>query len=135
MSVTPKAHCIERHSIPLLVKHQGFADLGEDSGERMHQVQSKLNQRLGAIQDFKKKELCNSKEETMTSFPGVKIKMEEVFEKTSRGLSVAHAATRATKRQKKLDGHEAVLKLPVRADDLVMTTLRDRRAVLANNNN
>jgi hypothetical protein len=101
----------------------------------MHQVQSKLDRRLGAIRDFKKKEVCKSKEETMTSFPGVKLKMEEMLHKTSRGPSVAHVESRATKRCKKLDGREAVLKLPVRADDLMMTTLRDRRAVLANNNN
>jgi hypothetical protein len=135
MSVTPKAYCIKRHAIPWLVKHRGFANLGEDSGKRMHQVQSKLDQRLGAIHDFKKKEVCKSKEETMTSFPGVKIKMEEMLHKTSRGPSVAHAESRATKHRKKLDGREAVLELPVQADGLVMTTLRDRRAVLANNNN
>jgi hypothetical protein len=84
MSVMPKAHCIEQHAIPLLVKHKGFANLGKDSGKRMHQVQSKLDQRLGAIRDFKKKEVCKSKEETMTSFPDVKIKMEEMFENKSR---------------------------------------------------
>jgi hypothetical protein len=33
MSVTPKAHCIERHLIPLLIEHKGFANLGEDSGK------------------------------------------------------------------------------------------------------
>jgi hypothetical protein len=141
MSVTPKAHCIKRHPIPLLlVHHDGFANLGEDSGEHMHQVQSKIDQRLGAIQGFKKKEVCKSKEETMTYFPSVKIKMEEMFGKTSRGQSVAHAESRATKHQKKLDGREAVLKLPVRAN-VVMTTLRARRAAmlgnagLANNDN
>jgi hypothetical protein len=95
----------------LLVEHAGFANLDKDSGKRMHQVQLKLNQRLGAIQDFKKKEVCKSKEETMTSYPGVKIKMEEMFGKTSRGPSVAHAEQRATKRQQKLDGREAMLKL------------------------
>ncbi len=49
----------------------------------------------------------------MMSFPGVKIKMEEMFGKTSRGSSVLHAEARATKRQKKLDRREAVLELPV----------------------
>ena len=133
MSVTPKAHCIECHAIPLLVEHKGFADLGEDSGERMHQVQSKLDRRLGAIRDFKKKEVCKSKEETMTSYPGVKIKIEEMLGKTSRGPSVAHAEQRATKRQKKMDGREAVLELPVRADNVVITTLRARRAAMLGN--
>jgi hypothetical protein len=68
MSATLKAHSIERHSIHLLVQHHGLANLGKDSGKHMHQVQSKLDRRLGAIQDFKKKEVCQSKEETMTSF-------------------------------------------------------------------
>jgi hypothetical protein len=80
---------------------------GEASGERMHQVQSKLDQRLGAIQDFKRKEVCKSKQETMASFPGVKIKMEEMFEKASQGHSAAHAESRATKHQKKLNGYQS----------------------------
>jgi hypothetical protein len=35
--------------------------------------------------------------------------------------------------KKRLDGHEAVLELPVRAADLVMTTLRARRAAMLGN--
>jgi hypothetical protein len=100
VSVTPKAHCIKRHSIPLLVEHKGFAGLGEDSGERMHQVQLKLDRRLGAIRDFKKKEVCKSKEETTTSYPGVKIKMEEMFGKKSR-VRHLHMQNKELQRDKK----------------------------------
>jgi acyl CoA:acetate/3-ketoacid CoA transferase alpha subunit len=46
---------------------------------------------------------------------------------------VAHAEQRATKRQKKMDGREAVLELPVRADNVVITTLRARRAAMLGN--
>jgi hypothetical protein len=53
---------------------------GKDSSEHMHQVQLKVDQRLGAIQDFKKRGVCKSMEETMTSFPSKKIKMQEIFE-------------------------------------------------------
>ncbi len=56
-----------------------------------------------------------------------------MFGRTSWGPSVAHAEQRATKQQKKLDWREAVLKLPILADDVVMTTLRARRATMLGN--
>jgi hypothetical protein len=41
MSITPKTHVMEDHSITKLVATHGFADLGKDAGERNHQDEAK----------------------------------------------------------------------------------------------
>jgi hypothetical protein len=49
MSITPKTHVMEDHSITKLVATQGFADLGEDAGERNHQHEAKADRRRNSV--------------------------------------------------------------------------------------
>ena len=41
MSVTPKLHLLFVHLLRFLERVQGFGDLGEDSGERVHQEEAR----------------------------------------------------------------------------------------------
>jgi hypothetical protein len=43
MSITPKTHVMEDHSITKLVATHGFTDLGKDAGERNHQDEAKAD--------------------------------------------------------------------------------------------
>jgi hypothetical protein len=71
MSITPKTHAMDDHSIQQLVATHGFADLGEDAGERNHQDEAKADRRLGAIHDYALKEAFKSKDEVKRKNPKV----------------------------------------------------------------
>jgi hypothetical protein len=43
MSFTPKTHVMEDQSIQQLIATHGFADLGEDAGERNHKDEAKAD--------------------------------------------------------------------------------------------
>lgn len=43
-SFTPKVHVIEAHAVEMLERHCGYGDLGEDAGERAHQLDSTVHQ-------------------------------------------------------------------------------------------
>jgi hypothetical protein len=46
MSITPKTHVMDDDSMQQLIATHGFADLGEDAGERNHQDEAKADRRL-----------------------------------------------------------------------------------------
>jgi hypothetical protein len=79
MSVTPKDHCIEDHSIQLMILHEGIGDLGEDPGEHNHQLESKEDLRLGNVRCFRRKEMFKSKQDGKRHGPGVQEKMSEML--------------------------------------------------------
>jgi hypothetical protein len=52
MSMTPKSHLMEDHSMEQQEEIDGIGDLGEEFDERNHQDQSRANQRLGCVRNF-----------------------------------------------------------------------------------
>ena len=86
MSTTPKLHVIEDHAILLIVWLEGYSDLGEDFGERVHQVEAKADKILSAVCDYQKKETFKSRNEVQKSQPIIKVKQEKL--KTKVGLKV-----------------------------------------------
>ena len=60
MNSTPKLHILLDHACDFLKHTQGFGDLGEDAGERAHQLEGQNENRVGAIKDNIKKENCKS---------------------------------------------------------------------------
>ena len=91
MSITPKTHAM-LHSIALLIKIRGFADIAEDAGERNHQAESKADRRHGAIRDFARRETFKSKDEVRKKNSKVEAKIEEMVQKNKRqGLGDAEA--------------------------------------------
>jgi hypothetical protein len=84
MSVTPKDHCIEDHSVQLMILHEGIGDLGEDQGEHNHQLESKEDLRLGNVRCFRRREVFKSKQDGKKHDPGVQKKIVAMFEKHSK---------------------------------------------------
>ena len=66
----------------MMVQHSGYGDLGEDFGERAHQIEAKLDKRFSAIRDFGRKENVKSKIEVKKALPMVQMKQEEMIGKT-----------------------------------------------------
>jgi hypothetical protein len=72
MSITPKTHLMDDHSIQKLIATRGFADLGEDADERKHhQDEEKADRGLGAIRDYALKEAFKSKDKVNRKNPKV----------------------------------------------------------------
>ena len=126
MSVTPKDHCIEDHSIQLMILHEGIGDLGEDPGEHNHQLESKEDLRLGNVRCFRRKEMFKSKQDGKRHGPGVQEKMSEMLRKNAKRATLEQTAARhAEKRQKRVDAREEPLLLPAPVG--LMTTMRQLR--------
>ena len=138
LNVTPKVHLIEDHAIYFLGLHQGFGDLGEDAGERAHQIESKHDQRMAGVRDFKRKEALKSKHESRLFDPRVKIKIEEIKQKGKRKFDDSRVVTavqnRELKQRKIQDRREHILLLPP-VPPVKMTTLRERRNLLFHTTN
>ncbi len=100
MSITPKTHVMDDHSIQQLVATHGFADLGEDAGERNHQDEAKADRRLGAIRDYALKEAFKSKDEVKRKNPKVEAKIAQLVDKNKRKSSGETKARQAAKRAK-----------------------------------
>lgn len=66
----------------MMVQHSGYGDLGEDFGERAHQIEAKLDKRFSAVRDFGRKENVKSKIEVKRALPMVQMKQEEMIGKT-----------------------------------------------------
>lgn len=60
----------------MMVQHSGYGDLGEDFGERAHQIEAKLDKRFSAVRDFGWKENVKSKIEVKRALPMVQMKQE-----------------------------------------------------------
>ena len=84
LSVTPKIHCIEDHIIPLLRKLRGIGDLGEDAGERAHQIIARFEARSKGMRSIKPKAIFQAKQEMMVKNPDVKKHQELVKENAKR---------------------------------------------------
>ncbi len=129
MSITPKGHFVGCHAVPLLRLHQGDGDIAEDQGEQAHQEEAKVDKQLGGLRNYQTRESRKSKQETMSSNPTVRARVESILQ--SSGLDKNHKRVllateiRATKRQRKLLNREGVLLLPLPAGKL--TSLRELR--------
>jgi hypothetical protein len=132
MSITPKTHVMEDHSITKLVATHRFADLGKDAGERNHQDEAKAKRRLGAIRDYAKKEAFKSKDEVRKKNPKVKGKIAELKIKNKQKSNGEVEGREAAKRQKRIETREAALACP--APYGTMKTLREIRKETMKNN-
>ena len=126
MSVTPKDHCIEDHSVQLMILHEGIGDLGEDQGEHNHQLESKEDLRLGNVRCFRRREVFKSKQDGKKHGPGVQNKIATMFEKHAKRKTLEQTgARRSEKRQKRIDERLEALSQPAPVG--VMTTMRKLR--------
>jgi hypothetical protein len=129
MSITPKGHFVGCHAVPLLRLHQGDGDIAKDEGERAHQEEAKVDTRLGGLREYQTRENSKSKQQTMSSNPTVRAKVESILQ--SSGLDKNHKPVllateiRARKQQRKLLSWEGVLLLLLPAGKL--TSLRELR--------
>jgi hypothetical protein len=80
--VTPKDHCIEDHSVQLMILHEGMGDLGEDQGEHKHQLKSKEDLRLGNIRCFRQSKVFQSKQDGKKHDPGAQKKSSQCLRST-----------------------------------------------------
>jgi hypothetical protein len=131
MSMTTKSHLMEDHSIEQQEEFEGIGDLGEDFGERNHQDQAKADRRLGAVRNFAAREKIKSLEEVQAKDTKVQAKIEDIKVKRQRGQNEGTQARQAAKRQKRLDARDEIADSP--APTGTMTTLRERRNILLNN--
>jgi hypothetical protein len=121
MSVIPKDHCIEDHSVQLMVLHQGIGNLGEDQGEHNHQLESKEDLHLGSVRSFQRREAFKSKQDGKKHDPGEKEKITKMYDKHAQRENAEETATRrAEKRQKRMSTREEALVCP--APESVMET-------------
>ncbi len=126
MSVTPKEHCIEDHSVQLMILHEGIGDLGEDQGKHSHQLESKEDLRLGNVRCFRQREVFKSKQDGKKHGPGVQNKIATMFEKHAKRKTLEQTgARRSEKRQKRIDERLEALSQPAPVG--VMTTMRKLR--------
>ena len=136
LSVTPKLHVLEDHSVGLCVKHKGFGDLGEDAGKRAHQEETKNDQRVGAMKGMLKKETTKSQFEAMKKHPKVQGLRSELTTKSKRKVTEATvrsaADNKATKKQRRIEQRDEWLALPLIAG--TMTTLGTRKRQGTSNN-
>ena len=103
-SITPKLHCLESHSVYLLRKHRGFADLGEDAGERAHQTEFRKDSRLAAqTRSHDRREAAKAINEAKECDPRVQHKVRQMYDKTRniRGAEKRKAAVEANREEKK----------------------------------
>ena len=89
-NITPKLHCLESHSVYLLKKHRGFADLAEDAGERAHQKEFKRDARLTAQRSHDRWEVMKVLNEAKECNRRVKRKVKQIYEKTKVWAAEKH---------------------------------------------
>ena len=78
ISITPKSHIIEDHSITQQRCLKGIGDLEESFGERNHQLETRNDVRYASVQDFDLKERLKSRDEAQSNHPDVQDKMKEL---------------------------------------------------------
>ena len=125
MSVTPETHVMDDHSIQQLIATHGFADLGEDAGERNHQDEAKADRRLGAILDYAQQEAFKSKDEVKKKNPKVEAKIEQLVDKNKRKPLWDTEARQAAKRQKRIEARETALACPAPNGTMTTTPMLD----------
>ena len=116
-SITPKLHCLESHAVFFLRKHQGFADLAEDAGERAHQSESKKDLRWAAQRSHDRRELAKASNEARESDPRVQKKLKQMQDNTRAvGAEKRKAAideNREEKRRQKIARRGEILEVQV----------------------
>ena len=112
-NITPKLHCLESHSVFLLEKHRGFADLAEDAGERAHQVEFRKDIRLAAQRSHDRREITKAINEAKECDPRVQRKVKQMYDKTIvKGAEKRKAMVEANREElksKKMARREEVL--------------------------
>jgi hypothetical protein len=132
MSMTPKSHLMEDHSIPVEQQEEihGIGDLGEDFGERNHQDQARADRRLGCVRNFAAREKIKSLEEVQGKDAKVQAKISDIKIKRQRGHDKGTEARQAAKRQKRLDIRYEIMFSPAPRGRMIK--LRERRDELLN---
>jgi hypothetical protein len=104
MSLTPKDHYIEDHSVQVMIPHEEMSDLGEDQGEHNHQLESKVDLWLRNVQCFRQPEVFKSQQDGKKHDPGVQNKIVTMFEKHAKRKTLESTeARRSEKRQKQIN--------------------------------
>ena len=120
---------VEDHAIQMMIQHSGYGDLGEDFGERAHQVENKLDKRFSAIRDFGKKENVKSRNEVKVSIPCVQVKKEEMLNKNKKrdGRVLRAHTEKENKKQKRDENRKLILDLEMPAEGSTLPSLATRR--------
>ena len=119
LSVTVKDHIIEHHSVEQLMQFGGIGDLGEDAGERNHQMEAREDQKLGAVREFAKKENCKSVRESRNNDVRVEIKKEAILSRNKRTHRSGEKDNTILKKRKLIDDRKYALMLEVLTDEYV----------------
>ena len=88
MSVTPKLHILFVHLLRFLERVQGFGDLGEDTGEQVHQEEAGNESQEGAVVNIVKQERTKSQFEAMKKSAMVKETMSEFRQSSKRNFII-----------------------------------------------
>jgi hypothetical protein len=86
MSVTPKLHAIEDHLLEYLTRFGGIGDIGEDEGERGHQIGAMHEGRSRALRDNKAKATAHASWESMMKNEKVQEQMKQVKVEAKRNM-------------------------------------------------
>ena len=88
MSVTPKLHLLFVHLLIFMEWVQGFGDLVEDAGERVHQEEARNESRVVAVVNLAKKESTKSQFEATKKSAMVKETMSEFKQKSKKNFII-----------------------------------------------
>jgi hypothetical protein len=127
LSVTPKMHCLEDHVVPYMEKYGGFGDMGEDEGERGHQVGHGNEDRSRNLRNHTAKASAHAEWEAMVKNEDVRARVLSVAEKAKRVMKKRDGEETYVQRNKRMRdvGRLNLLELPTVSDR--METLKDMR--------
>jgi hypothetical protein len=111
ISITPKVHIIEDHTVPQMRYHGGIGDKGEDFVEASHQNGKREHRRTGRVIFFKKRHNCAQKNEYINNDPAIQDQIFAVNNSKRRKLTreVSLSETRdAEKKAARDDGRREV---------------------------
>ena len=89
MRVTPKLHAIEDHLLEYLQRFGGIGDIGEDEGERGHQLGAMNEGRSKTLRDNKAKATAHASWESMMKNEKVQEQMRQVKVEAKRSMKKA----------------------------------------------
>jgi hypothetical protein len=111
MSVTPKLHAIEDHLLEYLTRFGGIGDIGEDEGERGHQLGAMNEGRSKALRDNTAKATAHASWESMMKNEKVREQMNQVKVEAKRNMKKPpNTETNAQiKKRQRDEGRESLL--------------------------
>ena len=111
MSVTPKLHAIEDHLLEYLRRFGGIGDIGEDEGERGHQLGAMNEGRYKALRDNKAKATAHASWGSMMKNEKVKEQVKQVKVDAKRNIkkSPPTESNAQIRKRERDEGRESLL--------------------------